>query len=49
MQMTQARYEESWDGLHFLSGYEEWRGHAASTFIQVWLNQLFDTCGSDWT
>jgi len=42
--ITQPRWEESWDGLHFLNGYLEWRGHTAATFIQAWLNELLGEC-----
>ena len=45
--ITQGRWDESWDGLHYLSGYETWRGHAASMFVQVWLNELFGSCIGD--
>lgn len=47
MDITQSRHSETFDGLHFLSGYEEWRGHVASTYVQVWLNQLLGSCKSD--
>jgi len=42
--ITRARWEESWDGLHFLAGYEQWRGHVAATFVQAWLNELLGSC-----
>merc|ERR1712110_527509 len=42
--ISRSRPEESWDGLHYLRGYAEWRGHVASTFIQAWLNELFAGC-----
>jgi len=47
-EISKSRPSESWDGVHYLRGYERWNGHVASTYIQVWLNELFGTCtGND--
>ena len=42
--ITRSRPEGSWDGLHYLRGYEEWNGHVASNNIQLLLNLLFGDC-----
>ena len=42
--LTRTRWEESWDGLHYLRGYEYWTGHVAATYIQAWFNTIFGDC-----
>ena len=42
--ISQCRPEESWDGLHYIRGYEQWNGHVAASYVQVWLNELFGDC-----
>jgi len=42
--MTSCRWEESFDGLHYLLGTTHWNGHVTAMVMQTLLNEILGEC-----
>lgn len=42
--ITAARWEEPWDGLHYLRGGVEWHGLCSQMLLHTALNGIFRGC-----